>query len=198
MPDYVILTPDRDLAQAMALELSAPRADGSLPAVAVSSDPADLPAAAVTFLDADAFLDTGPVPGLPVYFGRALADSLPGESPARLHRPFALSALAAFVSGAPAPRGLSYPAGRTTPLLDGRPLALSPRENALLFALYEADGAPVCRETLLARVFGEGADPGVLPVYICHLRRKLEGDGRRMLRAVRGRGYALLKGGDDR
>lgn len=66
---------------------------------------------------------------------------------------------------------------------------LSPTEGRLLAVLKEAGAAGIDRETLSRRVFGEKADEGLLTVYICYLRKKLEGDGKKRIFAIRGKGY---------
>ncbi len=87
-----------------------------------------------------------------------------------------------------------FPARRSV-LLDGREIALSRREFALLSALLAADGEYLSRAELIGRVWDGAADEKTVNVYIHYLREKLEGDGRRRIVSDRTRGYALLKGG---
>lgn len=73
--------------------------------------------------------------------------------------------------------------------LDGRPIALSETEAALLGALIDARGAYLSRDALLTclRARSESA----LNVYVHRLRGKLEGRGERLLLCSRTRGYRL-------
>lgn len=72
------------------------------------------------------------------------------------------------------------------------PIALSPREFALLEALMRHTGEVVPKADLLERVWGpdfEG-DPNVVEVYVGYLRRKVDRPfGRSDLETVRGEGY---------
>lgn len=68
---------------------------------------------------------------------------------------------------------------------------LSPTERRLFSVLKEAGEAGIDRKTLSMRVFGKEDDEGLLNVYICYLRKKLEADGRRRIHAMRGKGYKL-------
>jgi two-component system response regulator TctD len=76
--------------------------------------------------------------------------------------------------------------------LQGKSLALAPREAALLCALMRPPETPVSKADLLARVF-EG-NPEVqqeaVEVLIHRLRKRLEGSGVRIA-TLRGLGYAL-------
>lgn len=74
--------------------------------------------------------------------------------------------------------------------LGGQPLALSPREYALLEALSLGGGQPVPRARLEASLYGWTGDPdsNSLEVHVYNLRRKL---GRDVIRTIRGLGYAL-------
>jgi len=73
---------------------------------------------------------------------------------------------------------------------DGREVALSPKEFAILQALLENAGKVVARERLMTSIYGWDDDVGsnVLEVHIHHLRRKLAVAS---LKAVRGVGYRL-------
>ena len=78
-----------------------------------------------------------------------------------------------------------------TVILRGRSIRLTEVEYSLFRAIYEkgADGAT--REELVRTVWGEGADEGVLNVYVHYLRQKLETDGERVILAKRGLGYFI-------
>ncbi|MCQ4210731.1 MULTISPECIES: response regulator transcription factor [Streptomyces] len=64
---------------------------------------------------------------------------------------------------------------RRTAVRDGRPLALSPKEFAVLELLLGARGAVVSAEQLLERAWDEAADPftQTVKVTVSRLRRKL-------------------------
>ena len=78
--------------------------------------------------------------------------------------------------------------------IGARAIRLTDVELALFRALYDRNGEEVSREELLAEVWGEGVDGGILNVYVHYLRTKLEGDGKeRIIIAARGRGYRINK-----
>lgn len=176
-----IITPDRDLAQAIRLEVET----ADLP-VTLADDPTSCPAAALYLIDADCFpLYTAPT-GRTIRFGRAGTDIA-------LRRPFSLSALRPLLCPQVA---LSPAAVRLMPdchslWLGERFIPLSVREYALLEALHTAQGEPVPQQVLYARLWQEKGDAGAVAVYIHHLREKLEIDGKRRIFSLRGRGYAL-------
>jgi two-component system response regulator QseB len=74
--------------------------------------------------------------------------------------------------------------------LDGKPLALSGREFALLSALLERPGAVLSRGQLEEKLYGWGEEieSNTIEVYIHSLRRKL---GSGFIRTVRGVGYGV-------
>ena len=79
---------------------------------------------------------------------------------------------------------------------EGRPIALSPREFALLEMLARNRGRVLSRDQILERVWGYDADPqgNVVELYIHYLRRKLDPDGKDtepLIRTVRGSGYVI-------
>ena len=77
---------------------------------------------------------------------------------------------------------------------EGRPIALLPREYALLLHLARRGGECVGRAQLLRAVWGLGFDPGtnVVEVHVSRLRAKLDrGFATAMLRTEKGRGYRL-------
>jgi two-component system response regulator QseB len=75
---------------------------------------------------------------------------------------------------------------------DGRQVALSPRERAILEALLERPGRPISRRQLRERLYGP-REPDVLgnpvEVHIHNLRTKL-GEG--AIRTLRGLGYFIV------
>lgn len=110
-----------------------------------------------------------------------------------LERPFRMAELRRLLTASEDEGVLAPSADFRTLTLDGVTLSLTEREAQLFRLLYEADGAPVSRDTLARALFpeAENAD-GSLTVYIHYLRKKLERNGKRRLRAHRGGGYSLL------
>ncbi|HCE5734029.1 UNVERIFIED_CONTAM: response regulator [Pseudomonas aeruginosa] len=85
---------------------------------------------------------------------------------------------------------LSYDPSTRETWLDGRPVELSRREQALLQALLNNRGRILCGEQLKDSVYGFGdeVESNALNVHIHHLRRKL---GNAIVQTVRGLGYRL-------
>jgi two-component system response regulator TctD len=79
--------------------------------------------------------------------------------------------------------------------VDGAPLALTPRELAVLEVLVSRLGRPVARETLFDKVFNfdEEARMEAIEIYVHRLRKKLEGSGA-AVSTLRGLGYLLREG----
>lgn len=76
--------------------------------------------------------------------------------------------------------------------LDEREIKLTEQEFALLSTLCSRGGF-VSREELLRSVWGEGADGGVLNVYVHYLREKLEFRGEKIIISSRGQGYKIAE-----
>lgn len=72
------------------------------------------------------------------------------------------------------------------------PLALTPREYAMLHALIQRSGEPVSKQLLLDRVFPRGEDVNLeaIEVLVYRLRKKLAGGANRIT-TMRGFGYCL-------
>ncbi|HFN5084455.1 TPA: response regulator [Pseudomonas aeruginosa] len=85
---------------------------------------------------------------------------------------------------------LSYDPSTRETWLDGRPVELSRREQALLQALLNNRGRILSGEQLKDSVYGFGdeVESNTLNVHIHHLRRKL---GNAIVQTVRGLGYRL-------
>ncbi|HCE5723345.1 response regulator [Pseudomonas aeruginosa] len=85
---------------------------------------------------------------------------------------------------------LSYDPSTRETWLDGRPVELSRREQALLQALLDNRGRILSGEQLKDSVYGFGdeVESNALNVHIHHLRRKL---GNAIVQTVRGLGYRL-------
>ena len=83
----------------------------------------------------------------------------------------------------------------------GRPIALSPREFALLEYLMRNPGRTLTRAAIVAQVWKHGPDDpdatNIVDVYMAYLRKKIEPDeGPVMIHTIRGVGYALRAPGD--
>jgi DNA-binding response OmpR family regulator len=78
---------------------------------------------------------------------------------------------------------------------DGMPIALTTRELDLLEALMLHPGSVLRRSALLHRVWGTDflGDGNMIEAHISALRQKLDDRDRRLIRTVRGVGYALGK-----
>jgi DNA-binding response OmpR family regulator len=103
-----------------------------------------------------------------------------------LPKPFAFSELVARVRAlgrratTPLPpilerAGISLDPGRREVLRDGKPVALAPKEFAVLEVLMRTDGGVVSAEQLLEKAWDEHTDPftNVVRVTVMTLRRKL-------------------------
>ena len=140
-------------------------------------------------------------------------DSL-GERVSTLHegaddflaKPFALQELEARLTalirrsrGSDHPRlacgPLAYDTAARRFTLRNEPLALSPREHALLRALIQRSGEPMSKQQLIERVFADDEDvqPELVEVMVYRLRKRLESMGVRIV-TYRGMGYALEPG----
>jgi two-component system response regulator TctD len=77
-------------------------------------------------------------------------------------------------------------------LLQHQPLALPPREHALLCELVQHSGEPLSKRDLIERLFPEEADvhPEAIEVLVHRLRKRLEHSGVR-ISTLRGLGYVL-------
>lgn len=76
----------------------------------------------------------------------------------------------------------------------GRIIELSPKEFALLEFLMRNEGRVVTRTQILDHVWGYDYSPesNLVDVYVTYLRRKVDrGHDRRLIRTVRGVGYAV-------
>ncbi|MEX8838879.1 winged helix-turn-helix domain-containing protein, partial [Salmonella enterica] len=80
-------------------------------------------------------------------------------------------------------------------LLQGQPLALTPREQALLTVLMYRRTRPVSRQQLFEQVFSlnDEVSPESIELYIHRLRKKLQGSDVRIT-TLRGLGYVLERG----
>jgi DNA-binding response OmpR family regulator len=77
---------------------------------------------------------------------------------------------------------------------DGRTIDLSPKEFALLEFMMRNQGRVVTRTQILDHVWGYDYSPdsNLVDVYVTYLRRKIDrGHGQKLIRTVRGAGYAV-------
>ena len=77
---------------------------------------------------------------------------------------------------------------------EGRAIDLSPKEFALLEFLMRNQGRVVTRTQILDHVWGYDFSPdsNLVDVYVTYLRRKIDrGHQRKLIRTVRGAGYAV-------
>jgi two-component system response regulator QseB len=131
----------------------------------------------------------------------ALLAQLRGDRDDYLLRPFAVDELAARIRLRLRLR--LGPVGGTTVLrhgeltvdtefgevhVDGRRVALSPTEFAVLVALMGEPGSVVPSDRLARQAWSEPVSANLVQVYISYLRRKI---GSERIRTVRGGGYAL-------
>ncbi len=106
--------------------------------------------------------------------------------------PFGFAELRAATEKTPGTAArLSLEEGGRYVILDGRRIHLTEVEHRLLLAMYAGGGEYVPRESLKASVWGEGAEGGVLSVYVHYLREKLEAGGERVIFSSRGGGYKI-------
>ena len=87
---------------------------------------------------------------------------------------------------------LSWDAGTKGFTLDGQPLALTPREHAVLRVLIQHLGEPLSKTEILDRVVSDARDvsPEAIEVLMHRLRKRLDGTGVRIA-TLRGLGYVL-------
>ena len=92
-------------------------------------------------------------------------------------------------------RGVTLDPATRQVMQDGRPVALSSREFAVLEALMQRPGALLSRAQLEDRLYGWGEEieSNAVSVYVHQLRRKLGAD---FIRTMRGVGYFLGSAGE--
>ncbi len=189
MSDICILSRDARFAQLLLLT-----AEECGHRATVTADEHALPQAAFFLIDADDFA-VRPAHGRVILYGRTVKERpFYSEDNGRVllwHRPFSLAHLTAVLQNLPIARGLILLPDKTGAELDGRFIPLTPKEYALLACLYTRRGTPVPRAVILREVWGDDGGDDLLQVYLHYLRKKLEGDGRRLLFSVRGEGYVL-------
>jgi two-component system response regulator QseB len=167
----------------LVLDVELPGPDQTAVLAAVQSEAPNVPVIAVTPRERRA----------------GLLAQLRGDRDDYLLRPFAVDELAARIRL----RLRLGPVGGTTVLrhgeltvdtefgevhVDGRRVALSPTEFAVLVALMGEAGAVVPSDRLARQAWSEPVSANLVQVYISYLRRKI---GSERIRTVRGGGYAL-------
>lgn len=87
---------------------------------------------------------------------------------------------------------LVYDAATKQFTLEREPLALSPREHAVLRTLIQHSGEPLSKQEILERLFSDEHDvrPEAVEVLVHRLRRRLE-SGKVRITTLRGLGYVL-------
>ena len=87
---------------------------------------------------------------------------------------------------------LAFDAVSRLPTVRGVPLALTPRELAVLEALLGRIGRPVARDALFEKIFSMERDARAeaIEIYVHRLRKKLEGSSVQIT-TVRGLGYMI-------
>ncbi|AJJ10978.1 hypothetical protein CH64_1910 [Yersinia rohdei] len=77
-------------------------------------------------------------------------------------------------------------------LLADKPLALTPRESAVLTSLMHRRGRPVAKQQLFEQVFtlSDDANPESIELYVHRVRKKLQGSNV-SIQTLRGLGYSL-------
>ena len=87
---------------------------------------------------------------------------------------------------------LSYEPDTRVLLVDDAPLALTPREMAVLEVLLYRQGKPVSKDTLAEQIVSLEQDlsPDAMEIYVHRLRKKLAGSGV-SIHTLRGLGYLL-------
>jgi two-component system response regulator TctD len=90
---------------------------------------------------------------------------------------------------------LAYDAGTKQFTLAHQPLALTPREHAVLRTLIQHSGEPLSKQEILERVFSDDEDvqPDAVEVLVHRLRKRLQ-TSPVGIRTVRGLGYVLESG----
>lgn len=167
----------------LVLDVELPGPDQTAVLAAVQSEAPNVPVIAVTPRERRA----------------ALLGQLRGDRDDYLLRPFAVDELAARIrlrlrlGSVPATSVLRHGELTVDPEfgevhVDGRRVALSPTEFAVLVALIAEAGDVVSSDRLAQQAWSEPVSANLVQVYISYLRRKI---GPERIRTVRGGGYAL-------
>ena len=109
----------------------------------------------------------------------------------KLRIPFPISALDALIDDN-APLLTDSKEDRCA-VLRGERIRLTEVEYALFSALMRRGGEFASREEILNEVWGDGADSGIINVYVHYLREKLEEKGEKIIVSSRKMGYKIDK-----
>ena len=132
-------------------------------------------------------LDTQPVSGADITLSR-------GGKDGTIRLPFSIDEMEMVVAGLEKrDTGRLFLNKETrTVQLCGKSVKLTEVEFRVLSVLASVpSGEFVSKERLIAEVWGEGVDGGVVNVYIHYLREKLEKDGERIIISSRREGYKI-------
>lgn len=135
-------------------------------------------------LVADAALGKESLPGCTLFTGRGA-----GDLPFPFLREDFLAAVKCLLSQKAPPLEEGY-----IRLPEGEPLLLTQTEWMLFCLLFEAGTDGITSRALAEKLWHSEEKAASLPVYIHHLRRKLEADGKKRLLSLRGCGYRLMAG----
>ena len=187
--DFCILSQDILYAQWIDLTLSEKGAR-----VISADNPLTAPSSAVYIVD----LDTC---ALPKKDGASfICFSRDGETLSRfggLLRPFSEEELFSAIEGGASSgeRSVSIEGNDRTVSYGGRLIHLTEREYMLFSLLAQANGKSVPREEICRKIW-QCDDTESLNIYVYYLRRKLEMNGVKAIKAHRGKGYSLITRGE--
>lgn len=180
MPNVVLVAPEMEGGKGWDI-LYAARAQGQLSTVVLDRDPSGATRQTAFTAGAD---DVVTVPG----DARELAVRVVGIARRSRHGD----------AGSPLlrHRGLVMDVAAHTVRVDRRPIDLTAQQFAILRALFEANGAALARDRLLARIESLDEEPPsdrAIDLHVTRLRRRLGDDARnpRFVEAVYGVGYRL-------
>lgn len=90
---------------------------------------------------------------------------------------------------------LSFDAGRGSFLVDGKPINLTRKANALLDALFKRPAGTTVRKEFLLELDPEGMSPEALAIQVSRVRKVLQDAGCNVsIKAAHGLGYSLVVG----
>lgn len=91
--------------------------------------------------------------------------------------------------------GVSLDSGTREVFCDGTPVELTTIEFDILEQLMRSAGRVLSRDQMMEAIYGRKSGPfdRAMDMHISHLRRKLECDGRTLIKTVRGVGYQFIR-----
>ncbi len=113
-----------------------------------------------------------------------------GAKDGELSIPFPIGRIESLVNGMEDRGCLSVSENERCAILHGRKIKLTEVEFLLLDLLLKS-GDYVTREELLEKIWNNGADGGVINVYVHYLREKLETEGEKIIISSRKHGYKI-------